>query len=441
MDGAALILVFLLGIVAIILLTAKLKLHAFLSIFLVTTVMGLAFQLPPTELVKLMLQGFGNVLGYIAIITLSACIIGEVLDKTGATLTFSNSILRIVGRSRSPLAVGLAGYLLAVPLICCDTAFIMLSPVARSLAGGSGFPLSLLAMALAVGAYTSFKLVFPACPLFPATIFGADFGKVLVLGLLTSIPTFIVGMLWAYRGRSELNGGQIGEQSYEELRKKYAKLPSALASYAVILTPIALICIKSLLDGVRPESDMARVIFDFLGHPIIALPIGVALSLRLARGASMKEVNGWVSEGIGRAASILAIVGAGGALGSVLQGVGIGTYLGKAIVSVGVPGVLVIFLVAAAIKTGQGSSMVTMVTAPSIILPILPSLAVSPVLASLAVCAGAMISVHANDSYFWVVTGFSKIDVPTGYRRLTAVTVIQGLVAIAAVILLGALLG
>jgi len=386
----------------------------------------------------LMIQGFGNVLGYIAIITLSACIIGQILSKTGATLAFSNSILHFVGRSRTPLAVGLAGYLLAVPVVCCDTAFIMLSPVASSLAGGSGFPPGLLAMALAVGAYTSFKLVFPACPLFPATMFGADFGMVLVLGLLVSIPTFIVGMLWAYRA-SGIAGGQMSEQPYEEL-KKYARLPSALASYAVILTPIALIVIKSLLDGFRPESDIVRVVFDFVGHPAIALPIGVALSFFLARGASMGEINGWVGEGIGRAASILAIVGAGGALGSVLQGVEIGTYLGRAIVSLGVPGVLVIFLVAAAIKTGQGSSMVTMVTAPSIILPILPSLGVSPVLASLAVCAGAMISVHANDSYFWVVTGFSKIDVATGYRTLTAASVVQGLAAMAAVILFGTLL-
>ena len=117
------------------------------------------------------------------------------MEETGATYVVSRTVLRWVGRGRSPVATGLAGYILALPVMCCDTAFIMLSPLAKALSTGSGYGLQLFTLALAAGTFTSFKLVFPAAPLFPTTMFGTDVSKVILLGFAASVPLFITGLM------------------------------------------------------------------------------------------------------------------------------------------------------------------------------------------------------------------------------------------------------
>jgi len=157
--------------------------------------MGVAYGIPGDQLSELVVQGFSKVLGYIAIIIVSAAITGKVMEETGATYVVSRTVLRWVGRGRSPVATGLAGYLLALPVMCCDTAFIMLSPLAKALSTGSGYGLQLFTLALATGTFTSFKLVFPAAPLFPTTMFGADVSKVILLGFAASVSVFITGLM------------------------------------------------------------------------------------------------------------------------------------------------------------------------------------------------------------------------------------------------------
>ncbi len=434
MNGPGLLLVFALGILAIVVLTVKFKVHAFLTIFAVTIAVGLAYGFAPQDLIQLTIKGFSNILGYVAIIVLSATIIGEILDKTGATRRITETVLATVGSSRIPLAMGVSGYLIAVPVMCCDTAFIVLSPIARALASAGRISKMAVSTALAVGAYTSFKLVYPAGPLFTSAIFGAEIGKVIGLGVSASIPVFVLGVLWARRtGRT--SSEPVSAPTVVD--SAHSRLPSTWASFACIVVPISLILLRSTIGPIVSVPAQIRQALDLVGHPIIALPIGVGLSLTLAYGQKMSEINGWISDGIKRAASILAIVGAGGALGTVLQASGIGDVLGNAVLSLGIPGIVVVFLVSAAIKTGIGSSMVTWITAPSIILPILPALGVSPVLASLAVCAGSMVCINVNDSYFWVVTGFAEMDIRSGFKDLTALSALMGATALAAILLLG----
>jgi GntP family gluconate:H+ symporter len=433
MDGYITLLVFLAGIAGIVALTVRFKAHPFLAMFFTAVAMGVAYGIPGERLSELVVQGFSDVLGYIAVIIVSATVMGKVMEETGATYVVSRTVLGWVGRSRSPVAAGVAGYILALPVMCCDTAFIMLSPLARALSAGSGYSLQLFTLALAAGTFTSFKLVFPAAPLFPATMFGAEASKVIVLGVAASVPALIAGLLLAYRlGGSPLNEDIRDSSDYDRLGESYERLPSPVLSFAVILVPIALIVAGSLFTGVG--------VLRLVGSPVIALPVGVLVSLLLALGRDPATVNGWISQGVSRSAGILVIVGAGGVLGTILQEAGVGELLGGMTADLGLPGLLVIFLIAAMIKTGQGSSMVTMVTAPAIVLPILPSLGVEPAVAAMAVCAGAMVCVNVNDSFFWVVTGFGEMGVAEGYRTVTLMSVILGVLALAVIAVVGPLI-
>jgi len=436
LDAPGLLLVFALGILAIVILISKFKVHPFLTIFVVTIAVGLAYGFAPRDLIQLIIKGFSNILGYVAIIVLSATIIGEILDRTGATRRVAEAVLMTVGSSRTALAMGVSGYLVALPVMCCDTAFIVLSPIARALAGAGKVSKAAVSTALAVGAYTSFKLVYPAGPLFTSAILGAEIGKVMELGVLASIPVFALGLLWAHKAE-RASSEPVSTSTI--VGSADSRLPSTLASFACIVLPISLILLRSMVGTTLSIPVHIRQTLDLVGHPIIALPIGVGLSLTLASGRKMSEINVWISDGIKRAASILAIVGAGGALGTVLQASRIGDVLGDAVASLGVPGLAVVFLVSAVIKTGIGSSMVTWITAPSIILPILPALGVSPVMASLAICAGSMVCINVNDSFFWVVTGFADMDIRSGFKNLTLLSTLMGTTALVTIVLLGSL--
>jgi GntP family gluconate:H+ symporter len=124
----------------------------------------------------------------------------------------------------------------------------------------------------------------------------------------------------------------------------------------------------------------------------------------------------------------------------ILQQTGVGGLLGRLAVEFNLPALLIVFLVAAVMKTGQGGTTPTMITSTAIILPLLPSMGLHPVMAAMAISAGAMIMVHVNDSFFWVVTGFSKMDVASGYRTLTLLSVVMGLTAFMVISLVGPLL-
>lgn len=429
-GGWALIGIFVLGLIGIIIFTSRFKVHAFITMFFTAVIIGVVAGITPLKMVNLVISGFSSVLGYVGIIVVSAAIIGEILDKTGATLVVSNSLIKIVGKNHSPIAMALAGYLLSIPLMCCDTAFIVLSPLAQALSLGSGFSLTLFSLALAAGAFTGFKLIFPSAPLFPAIVFNADVVSVMLLGVLTSIPTLAAGILLAYRWGASRHLPENNNIRFRNDDLTFRELPRLWTSLAILMLPLIMIAVRSLLDRALNEGNTIKGIFDFVGHPIIALPLGVILALMMAKGKPHDEVNEWVSKGIQRAASIIVLVGAGGVFGKVLQETGIGLFLGKSILDIGIPPLLAVFLISALIKTIQGSSMVTMVTAPAIVLPMLPTLNISPALATMAVSAGAMVCININDSFFWVTTGFAGIDVHTGYKTITFMSIIMGVVSL-----------
>ncbi len=442
MDGIFSTLVFAAGIATVVILTSKFKIQPFLVLFFVALAVGIASGLPPERMGDLVVEGFSKVLGYTTMIIVSALIIGVIMQHTGAVFVISKGILSLLGKESSHFAMGLIGYIVAYPVQCCDTSFIMLSPLLQSLTMGGGLDMMVYVLTLSAGAFVSYALLFPAGPLLSVTILGADIGSVLILGFAASIPALLVGLLAAeYLGRrNKLNIISKDAKTLEEIGAQYDKLPRMASVFAIIIIPTALIIGRSILRGLLDGTMLPFL--DFIGNPVIALPIGVLLAiLLLARDRSIKDINDMISEGVTKSASVLMIVGSGSVLAIVLQKTGVGVFLGNLAVGLNLPGLLVIFVIAALLKTAQGGTTVTMTTATAIVGPLLPSLGVSPVMAAMTICAGAMILMHVNDSFFWVVSGFTKMEVGTAYKTLTVIMAIMGVVAFAVIALIGPLLG
>jgi GntP family gluconate:H+ symporter len=230
------------------------------------------------------------------------------------------------------------------------------------------------------------------------------------------------------------------ESQLDSATSEAAVAPSAGHALLPILVPIGLIVVRSI--AALPEHPLGEgspaALLDFIGHPVVALLIGVAIAFTLPRvGLSrLLGADGWVGEAIVAAGSIIVITGAGGAFGKVLQGSGIADVIGASLADAQL-GVWLPFLIAAGIKTAQGSSTVAIITTAGLLAPLLPALGLDSetgrALAVVSIGAGAMVVSHANDSYFWVVTQFSSMDLRTGIRLQTLGTLVQGSVAACAV--------
>jgi GntP family gluconate:H+ symporter len=443
MGSAAL----LIGCIALVVVaTGRLQVHPFLALLAAAFAFGAGSGMPLPDLVGSINQGFGGTLGSIGIVIVAGCVIGTFLERSGGAARIAAAVLRLTGSRRVPMAMGLTGYVVSLPVFC-DSGFVLLSPLNRALAGRAGTSVAAGAIALSLGLYATHTMVPPTPgPVAAAGILGADLGRVVLFGLAVSAVALAAGLVFATRIASRFTIDADGAAT-SSASAPAGDAPSTPRAVLPIVVPMVLIVLRTIAElPARPfGAGGVAQLFSFVGQPVVALLIGAAFAFALPRRIerAMFSTRGWVGDAVVSAATILVITGAGGAFGKVLQNSGIADTLGGAIAGLSL-GIWLPFLIAAAIKTAQGSSTVAIITTASLVAPLLVPLGLDGeagrALAVVAIGAGSMVVSHANDSYFWVVTQFSGMDVETGVRLQTVGTLVEGVAAAAAVALLGAVL-
>ena len=429
------------SVIAMILAISKFKQHPFLVMIVISILVGLACGMPMADVIKTVKDGFGGILASIGIVIVAGTIIGTILEKTGAALVMANTILGVVGKSRSVLTMGITGYITGIPVFC-DSGFVILSPISRALAARSNVSLAVMGTALSAGLYATHCLVPPTPgPIAMAGTLNADLGLVILVGLGVSIPATLAGILYASTVAKRYDIPANPEFTVEELTQKYGKLPGVLHSFSPILLPIVLIACKSIADF--PSHPLGTGAFktfvSFIGDPVVALILGVFLAMTLIPVSEKKSTFSWMSDGVLNSASILVITGAGGSFGAILKTLPLADALSSALLSLSI-GVFLPFIIAALLKTAMGASTVAMIVTSAMVAPLMPSLGFESELAKalviMAIGAGSMTVSHANDSYFWVVTQFSDMPTNVAYKCQTGVTLVQGIVTVCVVYLL-----
>ena len=425
-------------IIAIILATSKFKLHTFLTLLMAAVLMGFVGGLDTNSVLSKLTEGFGSTLKSIGIVIACGTVIGTFLEKSGGAQTMASSVLKLVGEKRSPLAMTITGYIVSIPVFC-DSGFVILSALNKALSKKTGISLAVLAIALATGLYTTHVFVPPTPgPLAAAATIGADIGLIILLGLIVSVPTAGVGLLWAYFYCRRF---KIFPKDTTDPVEQKKETPGALYSFAPLIIPIILIALKSIADyPTAPFGEgFLKNLFDFIGHPVMALIIGVFLAFGLKREKADESYFDWVATGLKNAGIIILITGAGGAFGNVLRATDIGDTLGQTMSQWHI-GIFLPFIIAAVLKTAQGSSTVAIITTAALVSPLLEPMGLTAPLAKalvvLAIGAGSMTVSHVNDSYFWVVSQFSDMDTATALRCHTMATLFQGIVGIIVIAIL-----
>jgi GntP family gluconate:H+ symporter len=445
-SGPYLFTVLILGIVFVVVATTRWRVHPFLALVVAAYAIGLGSGLSPQQTITALSGGFGRTVGYIGIVIACGCIIGTLLEKSGCAQVLAHAMLRLVGKARAVLAMSCTGAIVSVPVFC-DSGFVILSPLTRSLARQTGQSLAGFAVALSMGLYATHCLVPPTPgPLAAAGEIGADIGMVILLGSVVMLP--VVAATWLFARvagqRLYIDPGQATETADAAIVIRHG----TAAAFAPILLPVLLIALKSIADlPGRPFGDGSlRALAGALGEPNSALLLGVGMAMLVVRRHGRAAIANWSTLGLREAGVILLITAGGGALGAVLRETAIAKVVSDSLVAVdlGRFSLLLPFLLAAGLKTSIGSSTVALITAASLVAPLLPSMGLAaglgPALTTLAVASGAMMFSHVNDSFFWIVTQMSGMTVGQGYRLITFASGIAGLTGIATVMLLNLLL-
>ena len=412
----------LLSILVIILLSAKFKLNPAISLFIGGIILGVLLKIGLLETLTFQVMGLINSFKGIGLIILFSCIIGQVLKETNSIKRFGNIILNSF-QNKSLFSLNILGLLIGT-VVFCDSAFLILNGISRSIASSSSLSLSSLNLSLSGGLYSSHTLIPPT----PGPIAMIDnfnmidqIGSIMILGIIVSIPSSLIAFLFA---RNLLNKDNIS------IKNKIQKFKNpSLFSYLTILIPLLLISLNTISDIIVIDNvTHFNIVINFFGNPIIALFIGVVLSLFIPRE---KELNSIIKNSFNDFLPIVLLTSMGAAFGNIIKNSDL-TLLLPNLLSINSNNVAYVcfigFLCSTILKTSQGSSTSSMIIVSSIIFPIISDFGFDIFELSmiiLSIGSGSMMISHVNDSYFWIVTKQTKFNLLDGLKYFSIMSIAQ----------------
>lgn len=407
------------GLIFLVFMVLKTKIHTFLAMILTCVIIGLIGGIDFHDITKSISTGFGNTLGNIGIIIGLGVLMGSIFEKSKAAKTMANTFLKIFGKDKEDLAMLLTGFIISIPIFC-DAGFVILAPLAKSISKATKKSIVLIAGALAGGLVITHTMVPPTPgPVGVCGIYGINVGSFMLFGIITAIPMAIAMLIYfrfiqnkIYQIPKDDKNGEIWIDEREESNVKLLDLeqeedlPSAFQSFAPIVIPIILILVENVTGVLfKDQQFYLKPVISFLGTPLIAVLVGALSAIFLLTGKlSREETIDAMENGIKDVGTILLVTGAGGAMGALMSDSGLGVYLANSLSKVHIPAILLPIIISTLMRFIQGSGTVAMITAASITAPVLSGLNVNLTAAALGCCVGAVFFGFFNDSFFNVVT-------------------------------------
>ncbi|CAB0845239.1 GntP family permease [Corynebacterium diphtheriae] len=419
------------AIALILVLVIVFKLHAFLTLIIVSAATGLAAGIPLEGIVPTMTKGFGSTLASVALLVGLGAMLGRLVETSGGAKSLAETLVARFGEQRAPFALGVASLLMGFPIFF-DAGLIVMLPVIFAVARRLNGPV--LAYGIpAAGAFSVMHIYLPPHPgpISAAEFYNADIGLVMLLGLIIAIPTWLISGLWLGKTlgrRYPLPVPDILAGGPQATDVKNPATPGLIVS--LLLLPMLLIFgntgmgLATSAGWVDKSSSLVRAL-QFVGSTPIALLISTLVALYflgIRRGQPKADLEKLLDGALGPICSVVLITGAGGMFGGVLRTSGIGDALADSMSDLGVPVILGCWLVAAILRLAQGSATVALTTAAALMAPAVAAGGYSEfqiALMVLASAAGSVFAGHVNDSGFWLVGRLMGMDVATTLRTWT----------------------
>ncbi len=442
-HGTYLILLTVASIALLLVLILVVKLHAFLSLLLTSMAMGLAAGMAPDRVLKSIQGGFGDSLGFIAVVVGLGAMIGRFIEQSGGGIALADWLLARFGKDRAAWAMLVAAFLVGLPIFF-EVGFIILVPLVWSLARETKRSLLFYGIPMAAALTITHSLVPPhPAPAAASQLLGGDLAHTILYGIAMSIPMAVVSGIfyggWIAR-RIHVPVPEIAAASFAR-KEDGQPAPPLLMVVLLLLLPVLLIFGATMANLWHVPLHGAAV---FLGHPFTALAVTALVTfycLGYRRGVSRESAFRMTTESLAPMGALLCIIGGGGAFKQIIVDSGAGTHIGKMLITSSLSPLLVVFVIAIAMRIAQGSATVAIITAAGIAAPIVKGIpGYNPDLIVLALCCGGMGFSHVNDSGFWVVNQYFGMTVPQTLRSWTAMKIVASIVGIVIVMTAQALI-
>jgi gluconate transporter len=441
-SGGTLILLTAASIVFLLFLILVLKLHAFVGLMITAMCLGLSAGMAPEKVLKSVQTGFGEALGFVAVVVGLGTIIGRYLEYSGGGRALADWLLAKFGPDRAGWAMLVAAFLVGLPIFF-EVGVAILAPLVWNLARETKRSLLYYALPTAAALTVVHSLVPPhPAPAAASQLLGSNLGTTILYGTLVSIPmTIVAGIFY---------GGWIAKRMFIGV----PKMAEAVTSEGDGLKPppipviILLLILPVLLIFGATIAQLYNIPFRpaavFFGHPFTALVITTLVALYffgIRRGLTRDKALKMAGESLAPMGALLCIVGGGGAFKQIIVDSGAGPYLGKMLITYSISPLIVVYLVSLAMRVAQGSATVAIITAAGIVAPIVKGIpGYSPEILVVALCCGGTAFSHVNDAGFWMVNQYFGMTVPETLKSWTAMKIISSLVGITIVMAAHALI-
>ena len=409
------------GIIVLLVLIIKFKLHPVLSMMISAIIIGAGAGMPLTMISDTVEKGVGKTLQGIALLVGLGSMFGGILEVSGGAQRIAETLIHKFGQKKAGWALGLTGLVIGTTVFF-EAGVVVLIPLAFSVAKQTKKSTLYYAIPLLSGLASGYAFVPPSAgSVLVANALGVNLGTMIMVG----IPTAFIGN----KIFTELpaNVGEIKDDGKE--------LPSFGLVLGVILIPLVLILL-STLSKYMPLPAGVQDVLGFLGKPFLALTIATLAAmyfLGIRRGFSGAQLKKILDHSLRPVGMILLVIASGGVIRWMLQDSGLGNIIGPALEKSGLPLILIAFFIAILVRASVGSSIVAM-TMASGIMATMPAVMDTSMLyraaMCCAICGGATALSHVNDAGFWLVGTFLEIDEKTTLKSWTIMETLIGVTAL-----------
>lgn len=419
------------GIIVLLLLIIKFKLHPVISMMVSAIIIGVGAGMPLKMISSTVEKGVGKTLQGIALLVGLGSMFGGILEVSGGAQRIAQTLIDKLGQKKAGVALGITGLVIGTTVFF-EAGVVVLIPLAFSVAKQTKKSTLYYAIPLLASGYA---FVPPSAgSVLVADSLGVNLGVMIMVGVPTALICMVVaGVIW---------GRFIGDKVFtklpvnvQEIKEDSKELPPFGLVLGVILIPLVLILI-STISKYLPITANVQNVLSFIGKPFLALTIATLAAmyfLGIRRGYTGEQLKKILDHSLRPVGMILLVIASGGVIRWMLQDSGLGEIIGPALEKSGMPLIIVAFLIALLVRASVGSSMVAMTMASGIMATMPAVMATSMLYRAAmccAICGGATALSHVNDAGFWLVGTFLEIDEKTTLKSWTVMETLIGVTSL-----------
>jgi GntP family gluconate:H+ symporter len=431
----------LVAVVALIVLIARLKVHPFIALIVVSIAMGAAAGMPLIAVVKSFQDGVGAVLGFIAVVVGLGTMLGKMMAESGAATRIATTLIALFGERRVHWAIMFVAFIVGIPVFF-QVGFVLLIPLVFTIARRTGMSLVKIGIPLVAGLSVVHGMVPPhPAAMLAVSAYGADVGRTIVYAILVGLPTAsLAGPIFATWIAPRITLPADNPMAAQLEGSVRPGMPGFGISVFTVLIPVILMLGASAADVALDAASPLRATLDVIGSPILSLLVALLFSfwsLGYQRGFTPGQILSFTNGCLAPTAAILLVIGAGGGFNKVLLDSGVGKAIAGVALETHVSPILLAWTVAALIRAATGSATVAMTTAAGIVAPIAAATpGTHPELLAVATGAGSLVLSHVNDSGFWLIKEFFNMTVVQTLQTWTVAETIIGVAGLGFTLLL-----